>query len=149
MKTVWCAQHDPVSYAPKGARAYALPSRSGNESVGIVTFLMTRSQTTEVKVAVRAAIAWYKKSTVKVANTAYVNRPSGNTNDSYNPIQIKAGSIMWYRFYDLNEDKGIFSDRTGSMFYSIMDIEAERRYGYEWGGNYGTKLFTYSDSVGY
>jgi hypothetical protein len=30
-----------------------------------------------------------------------------------------------------------------------MDIEAERRYGYEWGGAYGTRLFTYTDSVGY
>ena len=24
--TVWCAQHDPITYAPKGARAYELPS---------------------------------------------------------------------------------------------------------------------------
>ncbi|WP_232536896.1 pectate lyase [Cystobacter fuscus] len=149
VKTVWCAQHDPVSYAPKGARAYELPSRSGKESVGIVTFLMTRPQTAEVKAAVQAAIAWYKRSTVKVANTAYVKRPSGNTDDTYNPIQTKAGSTLWYRFYDLNQDKGFFSDRTGGKFYDIMDIEAERRYGYEWGGSYGTKLITYSDSVGY
>ena len=30
-----------------------------------------------------------------------------------------------------------------------MDIEAERRYGYQWGGSYGTELFTYTDRVGY
>ncbi|WNG19012.1 pectate lyase [Cystobacter fuscus] len=149
VKTVWCAQHDPASYAPKGARAYELPSRSGSESVGIVAFLMTRPQTAEVKAAVQAAIAWFKRSTVKVANTAYVKRPSGNTDDSYNPIQTRSGSTMWYRFYDLNQDKGFFSDRTGGMFYNIMDIEAERRYGYQWGGDYGTRLIKYSDSVGY
>lgn len=149
VKTVWCAQHDPVSFAPKGARAYELPSKSGKESVGIVTFLMSRPQTTEIKAAVQAAIAWYKSGKVKVANTAYVKRPSGNTDDTYNPIQARAGSTMWYRFYDLGQDEGFFSDRTGGKFYDIMAIEAERRYGYEWGGSYGTRLFAYSDSVGY
>ncbi|WP_395817607.1 pectate lyase [Archangium minus] len=79
----------------------------------------------------------------------YVKRPSGNTDDSYNPIQTRSGSTMWYRFYELNQDKGFFSDRTGGKFYNIMDIEAERRYGYQWGGDYGTRLLNYSASVGY
>lgn len=149
VKTVWCAQHDPVSFAPKEGRAYELPSKSGKESVGIVAFLMSRPQTAEVKASVQAAIAWYKSNSVKVANTAYVKRPSNNTSDSYNPFQAKSGSTVWYRFYDLNQDRGIFSDRTGGKFYDIMAIEAERRYGYEWGGGYGTRLFSYSDSVGY
>ena len=30
-----------------------------------------------------------------------------------------------------------------------MKIEPERRYGYQWGGGYGTALFTYTDRVGY
>jgi len=30
-----------------------------------------------------------------------------------------------------------------------MKIEPERRYGYQWGGSYGTPLFAYSDRVGY
>ena len=63
---------------------------------------------------------------------------------------------MWYRFYDLDQDVGFFSGRlptddppgTGKQ-YDIMDIEPERRYGYQWGGSYGTRLFTYTDSVGY
>ena len=32
--------------------------------------------------------------------------------------------------------------------YDIMEIEPERRYGYQWGGSYGTVLFTYTDRVG-
>ena len=156
VKTVWCAQHDQVTYEPRGARSYELPSKSGKESVGVTTFLMTRPQTAEVKAAVQAAIAWYKSDAVKVANTAYVSRPSGNTDDTYNPIQARAGSTMWYRFYDLDQDVGFFSGRLPTdnppgvgKKYDIMQIEAERRYGYQWGGNYGTPLFTYSDRVGY
>lgn len=156
VKTVWCAQHDPTSYEPRGARSYELPSKSGKESVGIIAFLMSQPQTPEIKASAQAAIAWYKSDAVKVANTAYVSRPSGNTDDSYNPIQVRAGSTMWYRFYDLAQDTGFFSGRlpsenppgTGKQ-YDIMDIEAERRYGYQWGGSYGTDLFTYTNRVGY
>ena len=156
VKTVWCAQHDPTTYEPKGARSYELPSKSGKESVGIVAYLMSQPQTPEIKAAAQAAIAWYKSDAVKVANTAYIDRPSGNTDDSYNPIQARAGSTMWYRFYDLAQDTGFFSGRLPSenppgagKQYDIMDIEAERRYGYQWGGSYGTGLFTYTTRVGY
>ena len=156
VKTVWCAQHDPVSYVPRGARSYELPSKSGQESVGVIAFLMTRPQTAEVKAAVQAAIAWYKSDTVKVANTAYVSRPSSSTDDNYNPIQARTGSTMWYRFYDLDQDVGFFSGRLptdnppgNGKQYDIMKIEPERRYGYQWGGSYGTSLFAYTDRVGY
>jgi PelA/Pel-15E family pectate lyase len=156
VKTVWCAQHDPTSYVPRGARSYELPSKSGKESMGVIAFLMSQPQTPEIKAAAQAGIAWYKSDAVKLANTAYISRPSNITDDSYNPIQAQPGSTMWYRFYDLEQDVGFFSGRLPSenppgagKQYDIMDIEAERRYGYQWGGNYGTVLFTYSDRVGY
>lgn len=154
VKTVWCAQHDPVSHAPKEARSYEWPSKSGKESVGIVGYLMSQPQTPEIKAAVQAALAWFRSSAVQVADTAYVNRPSGNTDDTWNPIQKQTGSVMWYRFYDLDTDTGFFSGRTAAeggkgKQYNIMDIEAERRYGYSWGGAYAASLLTYASSVGY
>lgn len=154
IKTVWCAQHDPTTYAPMGARSYELPSKSGSESIGVVALLLTQPQSAPIKASAQAAIAWYKKS--GVANTAYVSRPSGNTDDSYNPIQTKAGATMWYRFYDLAEDKGFFSGRSATdnppgvgKKYDLMQVEPERRYGYQWGGAYGTRLFAYTDTIGY
>ncbi len=154
VKTVWCAQHDPKTYAPVGARSYELASKSGNESVGVVTLLLTQPQTAAIKASAQAAIAWYKKS--GVANTAYVKRPSGSTDDLYNPIQAMAGSTLWYRFYDLAQDVGFFSGRLptddppgSGKQYDIMKIEPERRYGYQWGGAYGTRLFAYTDKLGY
>jgi PelA/Pel-15E family pectate lyase len=155
-KTVWCAQHDPQSFVPLGARSYELPSKSGSESVGVITFLMTQPQTPEIEAAVRAAIAWYKSPDVQLENTAYVSRPSGSTDDNYNPIQVSSGSTMWCRFYDVTQDTCFFSGRLPTddppgegKQYDIMDIEPERRYGYQWGGAYGTRLFAYTDSVGY
>ena len=77
----------------------------------MIGFLMSQPQTPEVKAAAQAGIAWFKSSNVRVANTAYVSRPSSNTDDNYNPIQARAGSTMWYRFYDLDQDVGFFSGR--------------------------------------
>lgn len=155
-KTVWCAQHDPVTFEPRGARSYELPSKSGKESVGVVTFLMTQPQTREVQAAVEAAVAWYRSGGAKIEDTAYVKRPGDSTDDNYNPIQASPGSTMWCRFYDLHQDTCFFSGRLPSdnppgegKQYDIMDIEPERRYGYEWGGGYGNSLLTYADSVGY
>jgi PelA/Pel-15E family pectate lyase len=124
--------------------------------VGIVELLLTQPQTPAVQAAVQAAIAWYESSAVKVPDTAYVSRPSGNADDTYNPIQAKPGADMWYRFYDLDRDVGFFCGRQPTdnppgvgKKYDIMEIEPERRYGYQWGGSYGSKLFTYTDSIGY
>lgn len=154
VKTVWCAQHDPVNFAPRGARSYELPSKSGKESAQIVAFLMTRPQSAAVAASVKAAIAWYKSSEVQLANTAYEKTNSKATNTS--PFIAKAGSTTWYRFYDLAANTGFFSGRLASdnppgagKQYDIMNVEAERRYGYEWGGSYGTSLFAYTNKVGY
>lgn len=156
VKTVWCAQHDPSTYEPRGARSYELPSKSGKESVLVLAFLMTRPQTDDIKNAVQASLAWYRSGVVQEENTAYIKRSSGSTDDTYNPIQSQFGSTMWYRFYDLDQDVGFFSGRLptdippgNSKQYDIMLIEPERRYGYEWGGNYGTNILNYATQVGY
>jgi PelA/Pel-15E family pectate lyase len=155
-KTAWCAQHDPASYEPRGARSYELPSKSGKESANVVAFLMTQPQTPEIKTSVQAALAWFDSEAVKVANTAYLKRPEGSTDDTFNPIRPQAGSTIWYRFYELDRDVGFFSGRLPTddppgvgKKYDIMQIEPERRYGYEWGGGYGSKLLKYAASVGY
>jgi PelA/Pel-15E family pectate lyase len=161
VKTVWCAQHDPVTFAPLGARAYELPSKSGKESVLVTAFLMSRPQTAEVAAAVKGALAWYNSSAVKLANTAY-EKTNSKANKT-NPFIAQAGSTTWYRFYELNSDTPIFSGRLPNASdcekpepfatcrgkqADIMQIEYERRYGYEWGGSYGTTLFTYAQKAG-
>jgi PelA/Pel-15E family pectate lyase len=154
VRTVWCAQHDPSTYAPLGARSYELPSKSGSESARIVQFLMTRPQTAAVAAAAKAAIAWYRSSATQIRDTAYDSTTAKATNTS--PFVPKAGSTLWYRFYDLNADTGFFSGRlptdnppgTGKQ-YDIMQVEPERRYGYQWAGAYGTPVINYANQVGY
>jgi PelA/Pel-15E family pectate lyase len=155
VRTVWCAQHDPATYAPLGARSYELPSKSGSESARVVEFLMTRPQTADVAAAAKAAIAWYRNSATQIRDTTYETSNSKATNTS--PFVPKVGAPpLWYRFYDLNADTGFFSGRlptdnppgTGKQ-YDIMQVEPERRYGYQWAGGYGTPVINYATQVGY
>jgi PelA/Pel-15E family pectate lyase len=140
--TVWCAQHGADDYLPKDARPYELASKSGSESILVAAFLMSRPQTDEVKKAAKAAVDWFRNPETYLKDTSY--EPTQN-----NPIVSKPGSNMWYRFYDLDKNKGFFCGRDGVKKYDVMEIEAERRSGYRWGGPWGEKLITYATKVGY
>ncbi|MAN52043.1 MULTISPECIES: pectate lyase [unclassified Marinimicrobium] len=140
--TVWCAQHGKDDYLPKAARAYELESLSGSESVEIIAFLMTQPQTPEVEAAVKAAIGWFRSEGTYLDDHRYDSSVEEK-------IVYSEGDRMWYRFYDLNTNEGFFSDRDGGKYYDIMEISAERRNGYSWGGSYGEKIISYADRVGY
>ena len=132
--TVWCAQHDTNSLAPVGARAYELPSKSGNESMGVVWFLMNWPEQTEaIQKAVKGAIAWYKKNELK--DKAF-SKTAG--------VVDKAGSSLWFRFYEVNSDDYFFCDRDGASTKTqdFMKISEERRTGYQWAGDYGSALLS-------
>ena len=132
--TVWCAQHDTNSLAPVGARAYELPSKSGNESMGVVWFLMNWPKQTEaIQNAVKGAIAWYKKNRLK--DKAF-SKTAG--------VVDKSGSSLWFRFYEVNSDDYFFCDRDGesTKTQDFMKISEERRTGYQWAGDYGSAILS-------
>ncbi len=141
--TAWCAQHDPVSYEARGARAYELPSISGSESVAIVKFLMSRkNQTDEIKNAVDCAIQWFKDSEVKGVRY-YKNDP-----DEIYFVE-DADSSLWYRFYEIGTNLPIFCDRDGVAKHNIAEIGEERRNGYSWSGQWPAKIISVYDDYGY
>lgn len=132
--TVWCAQHDTNSLAPVGARAYELPSKSGNESMGVVWFLMNWPKQTEaIQKAVKGAIAWYKKNRLK--DKAF-SKTAG--------VVDKSGSSLWFRFYEVNSDDYFYCDRDGASTKTqdFMKISEERRTGYQWAGDYGSAILS-------
>ncbi len=133
--TVWCAQHDTSSLAPVGARAYELASKSGSESAGAVWFLMNwPDQTEAIQKAIKGAIAWYKKTKV---TGLYFNKKAGT-------FEKRDGNVLWYRFYEVDNDNYFFCDRDGasSKTQDFTKISEERRTGYQWAGDYGTALIS-------
>ena len=133
--TVWCAQHDTANYAPRPARAYELESKSGSESAGVVWFLMNWPEQTEaIQKAVKGAIAWYKKTKV---TGLYFNKKAGT-------FDKRDGNVLWYRFYEVNNDNYFFCDRDGASTKTqdFTKISEERRTGYQWAGDYGSALLS-------
>ena len=136
VKTAWCQQHDEYTLAPAPARAYELPSVCTSESAGVITFLYKYAQETgrgDVAAAVNAAIEWFKK--VALYNIEWVSQ-----GDDKVVVQKQGAGPIWARFYDLDRQIPLFSDRDSSVHYNVSEISQERRTGYAWYGNWGKNV---------
>jgi PelA/Pel-15E family pectate lyase len=137
--TAWCAQHDEKTLAPAWARNYEIPSLSGEESVGIVRFLMQIEQPTpEIIAAVEGAVAWLKSVTITGLRYERSMQADGKKDGWVKPDPT-AGPL-WARFYELGSNRPIFTGRDKIVRYSLSEIERERRGGYDFYGNWAESL---------
>ena len=140
--TAWCAQHDEVGLFPAKARAFELPSLSGEESVGIVRFLMDIDQpSAEVKAAITSAVAWFEK--VKMPGFALKEIKAPQQPLGRDRVLVpEAGATAWARFYELDTDRPIYVGRDSQVHYQLSEIENERRAGYLYAGTWPAELLT-------
>lgn len=139
--TVWCQQHDHVTYKPAPARAYELPSFCSQESAGLVELLMQLPHPDErVKRAVHGAMQWfdtYKLTGVRVVRTGSWGQPDRDTR----LIESPGAGPLWGRFYDLKYCEPYVCDRDGLPRRRLEDIGPERRNGYAWYGDRPAGLY--------
>jgi len=132
--TAWCAQHDELTLQPRKGRSYEHVSISGGESAGIVRLLMSLEHPSPGVVrAVNAACRWYER--VKLTGIRLQHRDGDKI-----VVADPAAPPLWARFYEIGTNRPIFSGRDGVIKYSIAQIEAERRNGYAWYGNWGAPV---------
>jgi pectate lyase len=132
--TVWCAQHDEKDLSPRPARAYELVSLSGSESTGVLAFLMSLdAPTPEVKRAVQGGAAWFEAAKLTGIR---VEKQGGDKVVVSDP----AAPPLWARFYEIASNRPFFCGRDGVKKNRLADIEAERRNGYAWYGNWGESV---------
>ncbi len=140
--TAWCAQHDRTTLKPAKARAFELPSISGNESVGICIFLMNiNNPSSEIKKAINAAAAWLESVKIvgiKVQDITDPNQPSGKDR----VVVADPNSVLWARFYDLETNMPFFTGRNGIAKPALAEIENERRIGYAYYGTWPAKFLS-------
>ncbi|MCA8988876.1 MAG: pectate lyase, partial [Planctomycetaceae bacterium] len=133
-RTVWCAQHHAETLEPVLARSYEHPSLSGAESAGILMFLMNlKDPSPEVIEAVRAGAAWFEAS--RIEGYRYQKSKTGAA-----LVEDSQAEPLWARFYEIETNRPIFSDRDGIIKYDLQEIGSERRGGYTWYGNWGSGL---------
>ena len=138
--TAWCAQYNPVTLVPEMARKFELVSISGDESVGIVRFLMRIEHPTEqVKTSINAAIQWF--NTVKIAGYKYVDIDAPSLPKGRDRVILPdSNSVVWARFYEIGTNRPMFSGRDSIKKYAVSEIEQERRIGYGWYGTWPLEL---------
>jgi PelA/Pel-15E family pectate lyase len=137
-RTAWCAQHDEKTLKPASARAYEPVSLSGQESVGLVEFLMRADEPSpEVIAAVRDAVAWLEEVKIKGIRVVRVNTPQGS--DRAVKEDPDAPPI-WARFYEIGTNRPIFIGRDTVIRDKFSDIERERRRGYAYYGYWPEEL---------
>ncbi len=138
--TVWCAQHDENTLRPANARKFELASYSGAESVGIVEFLMRLPNPSDaVKKSIAGAVDWlneHKLAGWKMEDFDDPTQPGGRNRR----LVQDSSSVIWARFYDLDNVQPFVCGRDGIARKNLEDIEPERRMGYGWYGNWAKKL---------
>jgi PelA/Pel-15E family pectate lyase len=143
--TGWCAQYDPISLSPVRGRSYELESINPYVTTGIINYLMKiKNPGKEIIHSIQYAISWLKKSQINDFEIITNNNQLNNTDDakifsskeqSY-PLQI------WARFYEIDSNLPIFSNRDGIVQYSYSKLSDERKINYEWYGKWPIHLIS-------
>ncbi|HKE93017.1 MAG TPA: pectate lyase [Povalibacter sp.] len=137
--TAWCAQHDEVTLAPAWARAYEPPSLSGDESVGIVRFLMAiEKPSPQVVTAIESAVSWFRAVPITGQRLESVRREDGR-NERF-LVPDPAAPPLWARFYELGTNRPLYMDRDSKPHYDFSEIGYERRSGYNYHGTWPASL---------
>ena len=138
--TAWCAQYDAVSLEPAKARSYELPSLSGDETVGIIEFLMHRPlRSAEIRAAVNSAVEWLRRVKIEGYEFVFVKdstQPGGRDR----VLKVSPGAVIWARFYEIKTNEPFFCGRDGIRKKTVAEIEHERRVGYGWYGGWAREL---------
>ncbi len=137
--TVWCAQHDETTLAPAGARNFEPASLSGDESAGLVRFLMeVENPAPEIIAAIEGAVAWFRAVAVHGVRVEEVTDAEGKKDRR--AVSDPTAPPIWARFYELGTNRPVFTGRDKVIRYDFNAIERERRAGYNYFGNWPARL---------
>lgn len=132
--TIWGAQHDERTLRPSAARKFEPASLATSESAGVLRLLMTlESPSPRVRTAIRAGAAWFRVHSITGVRVV-------RSTEDVVVLEDATVGPTWARFYDLETQTPIFAGRDGVVKRELREIERERRLGYGWYGDWGTRV---------
>jgi PelA/Pel-15E family pectate lyase len=124
-RTVWTAQHHPLSAEPVAARKYEQISLISTESAAVMQLLLaTVPQQAGVVPALCAGIDWLQRQQIR--NTIWQRHATGSQ------LIEQPGAMIWARFYSLTTQQPVFFDRDGQVYQDVRQLSLERQQGYAW-----------------
>lgn len=126
--TIWGAQLDPQTLAPAAARAFEPVALSTAESAELVLFLMELEEPTDdIRKVIESAHQWFAE------NQILGYRWEKGQHDYRELVPDADANPLWARFYEPGGDnRPVFGDRDGKVYYDVRELSLERNLGYGW-----------------
>lgn len=125
-RTVWGAQHHPLTGEPVTARKYEKVALVSSESAKILQLLLRYAPDYPgVAPGLADAATWLRQKQIndKTHDRDFNGRLS---------LIDSPGSVTWSRFYDIKTGQPVFFDRDGKTYTDVSQISLERQRGYGW-----------------
>ena len=134
--TAWCAQHDETTLEPRGARIVraAVAQRHGERGHPDAADEPGGPGPGRRPGGPRGA-RWYEDAKLTGIRQVVVDGDKKIVPD-------RAAPPLWARFYEIGTNRPFFCGRDGVKKDDLAEIEAERRNGYAWYGEWGRRVLT-------
>lgn len=142
----WAGQYDAQTLAPAQGRKFELPSITGQETVGVLRYLMSiPNPSPDVVKAVDGAVAWLRRVEITGQRIETFDAPTEqfqyhSSAKDRRLVDDPAATGLWARFYDTQDNSVVLATRDSQRVARYEDIPRERRTGYEWYGSWPKRL---------
>ena len=146
IRTGWCQQHDPKTFAAAPARTFELASICPQDTTEIIRFLMRiENPSPDIVSAMDDSIRWLDSVALTGIRLERVRAPKVEflRHDSDFDIVVQSdptANRIWARHYEIGTNRPVFAGRDAVKRYSLSEIERERRTGTAWYGTWPTRL---------
>ena len=124
-RTVWTAQHHPLSGAPVAARKFEQISLVSSESAAVLQLLLDKALASPgVVPALCSGVDWLQQHQIR--------DKTWQRHDTGSALVEKKGAQIWARFYSLPQQQPVFFDRDGQTYTDVTQLSLERQQGYGW-----------------
>ena len=125
-RTVWGAQHHPLTGKPVTARKYEKASLVSSESAKILQLLLRyAADYPGVALSLTDGANWFREKQIN-------DKARYRDADGRLALIDSPGSVIWSRFYDISSGQPVFFDRDGKTYSDVSQISLERQRGYGW-----------------
>lgn len=124
-RTVWTAQHHPLTGVPVAARKFEQISLVSSESAAVLQLMLDKApELPGVLPALCSGVAWLAQHQIR--DKTWQRHDTGST------LAEKKGAQLWARFYSLPAQQPVFFDRDGQVYSDVNQLSLERQQGYGW-----------------
>lgn len=125
-RTLWGAQHHPLTGEPVAARKFEQVALVSSESGKLLQLLLHYAPDYPgVVQSLAAGASWLRQHQIK-------DKDRHRDADGRLSLIDRPGNVIWARFYDINSGQPLFFDRDGQIYTDVSQLSLERQRGYGW-----------------